>query len=108
MASTLVHKGACTLFVELNSHNEIRWGSIYDNLVAEMPNLDEAKVVVKGITHVEHKVSGSLVQCPLHLFTFLRTTLSRRQVTLLLFTHRAEGLCLANVQMMRCHACHPV
>ena len=49
VASALVHKSACTLLVELDSHNEIRWVSICDNLVAEMPNLDEANGVVKGI-----------------------------------------------------------
>lgn len=47
VVSTLVHKSARTLLVELNNRAAIGWEPIYNNLVVDMPNLEDANVVVK-------------------------------------------------------------
>jgi len=50
LVSTLVHKHARTLLVELNSRPEVGWETVYNNLVVDMPNLEDARVVVKGVS----------------------------------------------------------
>lgn len=62
VVSTLVHKSARTLLVELYSRAAIGWEHIYKNLVEDMPNLEDVNVVVKEVSpQDEHRLLGRLV-----------------------------------------------
>jgi hypothetical protein len=53
LLSCSVHKMARSLLVKVNSLGEVRWRSKYDDLVAEMPHLEETKLEVKSAVEIE-------------------------------------------------------
>ena len=105
VASALVNKSACTLLVRLDNHNEIVWESVCDNLVAEMPNLDEA-YSERDITSRTQSVRliGSMPFAPFAPSWELCFHAVGCRCSYLSIEIEPQGVCLANVQMMRCHA----